>query len=275
MLESNDRHKSWVKDKLQRLFDPLSRLTVTLWGSPTRRKPTRRGFLVVELCDWLIREGVTVNVHDDRVTELPRRWGDAVARFDHPIDALRGAQALIITADSPRYRSISPAQLSSNAARLVVLDADRVLCTTGGAPANLELLRGRSAARRRETHESSAGEPMRDYTGACRGLGAEIAKKYLEAGASLMICARHGADLDKSLATLKSFAGPGQSVIARAADISQSRDVTALVDEALHEFGHLDILVNNAAVAGPIGSIDSVDWQNGSDDRNQSAGNGA
>lgn len=97
-------------------------------------------------------------------------------------------------------------------------------------------------------------------TGASRGLGAEIAKKYLEAGASVMICARHGADLDKSLAKLKSFAGPGQSVIARAADISQSRDVTALVDEALHEFGHLDILVNNAAVAGPIGSIDSVDW---------------
>ena len=139
VLESNDRHKSWVKDKLQGLFDPLSRLTVTLWGLAYKAQTdTLRGSLAVELCDWLIREGVTVNVHDDRVTELPRRWGDAVARFDHPIDALRGAQALIITADSPRYRSISPAQLSSNAARLVVLDADRVLCTTpGGAPANL------------------------------------------------------------------------------------------------------------------------------------------
>jgi NAD(P)-dependent dehydrogenase (short-subunit alcohol dehydrogenase family) len=97
-------------------------------------------------------------------------------------------------------------------------------------------------------------------TGASRGLGVEIAKKYLEAGASLMICARNEADLDESLAALKRLAGGGQSVIAQPADISKSRDVTALVGEALREFGRLDILVNNAGVSGPIGSIESVDW---------------
>lgn len=97
-------------------------------------------------------------------------------------------------------------------------------------------------------------------TGASRGLGVEIAKKYLEAGASLMICARNEADLGTSLAELRSLAGRGQSVIARTADISKSRDVTALVEEALREFGRLDILVNNAGVAGPIGSVDGVDW---------------
>lgn len=97
-------------------------------------------------------------------------------------------------------------------------------------------------------------------TGASRGLGVEIAKKYLEAGASLMICARNEPDLGESLAALKSLAGVGQSVIAQPADISRHRDVSALVGEALREFGRLDILVNNAGVAGPIGGIDSVDW---------------
>jgi NAD(P)-dependent dehydrogenase (short-subunit alcohol dehydrogenase family) len=98
-------------------------------------------------------------------------------------------------------------------------------------------------------------------TGASRGLGVEIAKKYLEAGASLMICARNEADLRESLAVLKRLTAGGQSVVAQAADISKSRDVAALVGETLREFGRLDILVNNAGVAGPIGGIDSVDWQ--------------
>jgi UDPglucose 6-dehydrogenase len=139
VLASNEHHKSWIKQKLRALFDPLSRLTVTLWGLAYKAQTdTLRGSLAVELCEWLVREGATVNVHDVRVTELPRHWGDAVKRFDHPLEALQGAHALIITADSPLYRSISPAQLTSGAARFVVLDADRVLCMAhGGAPANL------------------------------------------------------------------------------------------------------------------------------------------
>jgi NAD(P)-dependent dehydrogenase (short-subunit alcohol dehydrogenase family) len=98
-------------------------------------------------------------------------------------------------------------------------------------------------------------------SGASVGLGFEIAKKYLEAGASLMICARDEKMLDKSASALKKLAGVGQSVVALPADISKSRDVTALVDSALKEFGHLDVLVNNAGVVGPSGAIESVDWE--------------
>jgi NAD(P)-dependent dehydrogenase (short-subunit alcohol dehydrogenase family) len=91
------------------------------------------------------------------------------------------------------------------------------------------------------------------------GLGFEIAKKYLEAGASLMICARNEMLLDKAALALRPLAGTGQSVLALPADISKLEDVTALVDAALREFGRLDILVNNAGVAGPCGAIEHVD----------------
>jgi NAD(P)-dependent dehydrogenase (short-subunit alcohol dehydrogenase family) len=97
-------------------------------------------------------------------------------------------------------------------------------------------------------------------TGASQGLGFEIARKYLEAGANLVICARNESLLEKSSQTLRKYAENGRSLIALPADISDSRDAAMLVDTALKEFGHLEILVNNAAVAGPCGAIESVDW---------------
>jgi NAD(P)-dependent dehydrogenase (short-subunit alcohol dehydrogenase family) len=98
-------------------------------------------------------------------------------------------------------------------------------------------------------------------TGGSMGLGFEIAKKYLEAGASLMICARDEVLLDEAALDLTKLAGTGQSVLALPADVSKPEDVTALVHAALREFGRLDILVNNAGVAGPTGPIENIDWE--------------
>jgi NAD(P)-dependent dehydrogenase (short-subunit alcohol dehydrogenase family) len=97
-------------------------------------------------------------------------------------------------------------------------------------------------------------------TGASLGLGFEIAKQYLEAGASLMICARNEMPLEKAVIELKKLAPPGQSVSAMPADVSKPQHVAALVDAALKEFPRLDILVNNAGVAGPAGPVESSDW---------------
>jgi NAD(P)-dependent dehydrogenase (short-subunit alcohol dehydrogenase family) len=98
-------------------------------------------------------------------------------------------------------------------------------------------------------------------TGASQGLGFEIAKKYLEAGANLMICARGEMLLDEATLKLKKLARTAQSVVALPADVSKPTDVATLVDAALRAFGRLDILVNNAGIAGPSGTIENVDWK--------------
>jgi NAD(P)-dependent dehydrogenase (short-subunit alcohol dehydrogenase family) len=98
-------------------------------------------------------------------------------------------------------------------------------------------------------------------TGASLGLGFEIAKKYLEAGASLMICARNAMQLDKAALKLEKLAGSGQSVLALPADVSKPKEVAALVEQALSKFGRVDIVVNNAAIVGPCGAIETVDWE--------------
>jgi NAD(P)-dependent dehydrogenase (short-subunit alcohol dehydrogenase family) len=97
-------------------------------------------------------------------------------------------------------------------------------------------------------------------TGASQGLGLEIARAYVAAGASVMMCARDGVLLDACRRELGAGAGSGQRVLACAADVSSPEQVDALVAATFGAFPRLHVLVNNAGVYGPMGPIESVDW---------------
>jgi NAD(P)-dependent dehydrogenase (short-subunit alcohol dehydrogenase family) len=97
-------------------------------------------------------------------------------------------------------------------------------------------------------------------TGASQGLGLAIARAYVRAGASVMLCARDEALLMRSCEELAGLATEDQRVLARPADVSRQADVQALVDGTLSAFGGLEILVNNAGVYGPMGAIDDIAW---------------
>lgn len=96
-------------------------------------------------------------------------------------------------------------------------------------------------------------------TGASRGLGAVIADHFLSEGANVTLCGRNAGDLAAQHTRLAATYGADR-VWTRPADVSSRSDVDALFDEALTRFGRLDILVNNAGVYGPMGSIETVDW---------------
>jgi NAD(P)-dependent dehydrogenase (short-subunit alcohol dehydrogenase family) len=82
-------------------------------------------------------------------------------------------------------------------------------------------------------------------TGASRGLGEEMAEGLAEAGASLMICARREEWL---IPTIEGLRRRGFRVEGMVADVSNPRDVQAVVDRAIATYGRIDILVNNAGV---------------------------
>lgn len=97
-------------------------------------------------------------------------------------------------------------------------------------------------------------------TGANQGLGLAIASAYVEAGASVLMCARDGERLDQARADVAALASPGQQVVARPTDVSSPEQVAALAGVALELFPRLHILVNNAGVYGPLGVIEDVNW---------------
>ena len=98
-------------------------------------------------------------------------------------------------------------------------------------------------------------------TGGNQGLGLEIAREYVAAGANVLICARDRKLLDQAAKELEQIANQRSLVIAVRADAENGDDIRKVVGEALAQFQRLDILVNNAGIYGPMGAIEEVDWE--------------
>ena len=97
-------------------------------------------------------------------------------------------------------------------------------------------------------------------TGANQGLGFEIAKKYVSAGASIMMCARDEGLLRLAALELIEQKNSKQIIAFHAIDVSKEEDVKKIVDATLIELGGCDILVNNAGIYGSYGRIEDINW---------------
>ncbi|WP_025097190.1 SDR family oxidoreductase [Burkholderia sp. A1] len=94
-------------------------------------------------------------------------------------------------------------------------------------------------------------------SGAASGIGAAIAEAFLQVDARVCIC-----DLDPAAIEQARARHPG--LHATLADVGDRAQVDRLFDEVARHFGGLDLLVNNAGIAGPTGGIETIapeDWE--------------
>jgi len=96
-------------------------------------------------------------------------------------------------------------------------------------------------------------------TGASRGLGRAIARTFRDQGANVAVVARNAADLEKLAVEWRSAGSQDLRIIP--ADLSDPDAPAAIVERLRHEWDHLDALINNAGVTGPIGPLADNDWR--------------
>jgi len=83
-------------------------------------------------------------------------------------------------------------------------------------------------------------------TGASRGLGRQMARDLIDAGARVALLARESDDLRQAAAAL------GERAVAAPADVASLASMEAAIAHAAEAMGGLDALVNNAALYHPL-----------------------
>lgn len=81
-------------------------------------------------------------------------------------------------------------------------------------------------------------------TGASKGIGASIARRYAAEGASVVVnyaTSKEGADK-----VVADIINAGGKAVAVQGDVSKATDAQAIVDAAIKTYGKLDVLVNNS-----------------------------
>ncbi len=91
-------------------------------------------------------------------------------------------------------------------------------------------------------------------TAGASGIGLAIARTLYAAGVRVQVC-------DNDAAAMAALSESDPQIDACMADVADEAQVDNLFDQALARLGGLDILINNAGVAGPTGPVESCEPQ--------------
>src|SRR5205814_887212 len=96
-------------------------------------------------------------------------------------------------------------------------------------------------------------------TGSGRGLGRAIALGLADAGASIVVCARHTDEVEETAAAIRAAGGSAHPTHV---DTSDRESCRRLAETAVEAFGKVDILVNNAGIdiIEPAEDVSEEDW---------------
>ncbi|HKW74972.1 MAG TPA: SDR family oxidoreductase [Terriglobales bacterium] len=96
-------------------------------------------------------------------------------------------------------------------------------------------------------------------TGGSIGLGRQMAEGLAEMGAAVALCARKKERCEEAAHELSKL---GVRTAALACDVKDAQSVQQAVDATLSEFGHIDILINNAGISwgAPVEQMSLADW---------------
>ena len=138
--DSNEAHRDWALRRLEWALGDVNERTVAVWG--LTYKPgtdTLRRSDAVALCHALAARGARTRVFDPAVPNLPAAMAGFATLATSPIDAARGADAIVVGTEWPVFRDVSAAEVVA-AGALLIVDASRFLVATLGSDRRLRYL---------------------------------------------------------------------------------------------------------------------------------------
>ncbi len=97
-------------------------------------------------------------------------------------------------------------------------------------------------------------------TGGTEGFGKNIIENLVIRGANIAFCARSLEKVDQLSQFLNNKKNSNQIILSSKTDISKKDEVHSFIKNIKKTFSSIDVLINNAGVYGPIGSIETVNW---------------
>ena len=99
-------------------------------------------------------------------------------------------------------------------------------------------------------------------TGASRGIGAAIAEELGRGGAKVVVNYSGSQDPAEEVASKINELGGGGEAVAVQADVSDPEQAQSLIDEAVEQFGYINVLINNAGmnIDKPLNQMEIEDW---------------
>ena len=104
-----------------------------------------------------------------------------------------------------------------------------------------------------------AGKTVVVTAAAGTGIGFATAKRCVEEGARVMISDIHKRRLGEAAAALAKIATAAP--LAQLCNVTREEDVQRLIDAAVAEMGHIDVVINNAGLGGFAHLVDMTDAQ--------------
>ena len=106
-------------------------------------------------------------------------------------------------------------------------------------------------------------------TGAGRGIGRKVALELVSRGATVVLTDKNAGALDETARLISASLGEPenkahQQHICREADVTNPGQIASLCQDAVAHLKRIDVLVNNAAVAGPtrpVAEVELGDWE--------------
>lgn len=125
---SNLHHNEWPYRRIADTLGSIKGKRIAVWGLTYKvGTSTLRRSSSVELCRKLSGEGATVIAFDPAISELPKELQSVICLSASPIDATKGADALIISTPWSEFREVSMVAVAQGMSQPIILDANGTL----------------------------------------------------------------------------------------------------------------------------------------------------